>query len=481
MSRKVGIALAVVLVAVGVSLASPWKRLERGRSQSQLSPPTGRNQRPPTSVPHVKAGHRVVYPLKVSSNRRYLVDQRDVPFLVVGESPQSMIGNLSLKEGAAYLANRKAAGFNALWVDLLCVEYTACRSDGTTLDGIKPFTTPGDLSTPNPAYFARADAMIRLAAKAGMVLFLDPIETGGWLEVLRDNGVAKDYAYGRFLGRRYRNFGNIVWSNGNDFQSWRQASDDAVVLAVAKGIRSVDRAHIQTVELDSPESGSLDDPRWRSVIELDAAYTHVPTYAKVLAEYNRKNFMPVYMAEAGYEFEQNSPSYSRGDPPILRRQEYWSSLAGATGQFYGNRYTWTFTDGWREHLDTLGSVQVTYLVKLFAGLPWFRLVPDQAHRIVTAGYGTLTTSGNVGSSDYVTTASARDGKLAISYLPTGGTITVNMRRLAGRIRGRWYDPTNGKHSRVSGSPFLSSGSVKLTPPGENADGDQDWVLVLTGR
>jgi Protein of unknown function (DUF4038)/Putative collagen-binding domain of a collagenase len=474
---KVGIALAVVLVAVGVSLASPWKRLERGRTQ--LPPPTGRNQPPPTSVPHVKAGRRVVYPLRVSSNRRYLVDQRNVPFLVVGESPQSMIGNLSLKEAALYLANRKAAGFNALWVDLLCNEYTSCRSDGTTFDGIKPFTTPSDLTTPNPAYFARADAMIRLAAKAGMVLFLDPIETGGWLGVLRDNGVAKAYAYGRFLGTRYKKFGNIVWSSGNDFQSWRQASDDAVVLAVAKGIRSVDRAHIHTVTLDYLKSGSLDDPRWRSVIELDAAYTYFPTYAKVLAEYNRKNFMPVYMAEAGYEFEQNIPSISKGDPPILRRQEYWSILAGATGQFYGNRYTWTFTDGWREHLDTLGSVQVTYLVKLFAGLPWFRLVPDQAHRIVTAGYGTDTSSGNVGSSDYVTTAATPDGKLVISYLPTGGTITVNMRRLTGRVQARWYDPTNGKYSR--NSSFSSSGRVRFTAPGENADGGQDWVLVLAGR
>ena len=206
--------------------------------------------------------------------------------------------------------------------------------------------------------------MIRLAARAGIVLFLDPIETGGWLGVLRHNGVAKARAYGRFLGQRYKSFPNIVWSNGNDFHTWKNRSDDALVLAVAKGIRSVDSAHIQTVELDPRPTSSRDDPRWRSVIELDAAYSYVATYGVVLRAYNRKPPMPVYMAEASYEFEKTS-RISRATPVILRRQAYWSMLSGAAGQFYGNGYTWPFRDGWKDHLDTPGSAQIGHLVKLF--------------------------------------------------------------------------------------------------------------------
>ena len=400
--------------------------------------------------------------------------------MIVGDSPQAMIGNLSLGEAAAYIANRKAAGFNALWVNLLCGKYTGCRSDGTTFDGIKPFRTPGDLSTPNPAYFARADAMIRLAAKAGIVVFLDPIETGGWLDVLRKNGIAKDRAYGQFLGNRYKKFRNIVWMSGNDYQTWSKTSDDEVVLAVARGIRSVD-PHIQTIELNYSSSGSLDDSRWRSVIKLDAAYTYYPTYAQVLKEYNRKSFLPVFMVEAGYEFEQNNPSYSKGDPTNLRRQEYWSVLSGATGQFYGNHYTWQFAEHWRGHLDTPGSIQIGHLVKLFSGLRWFKLVPDQTHQIVTRGYGKFSTSGNAGTSNYVTTAASRDGRLAVSYLPTGGTITVNTARFAGRVKAQWFDPAKGVYLRVSGSPFPRSRKVQVTAPGKNADGGRDWVLVLTAR
>ena len=420
----------------------------------------------------------VAFPLKVSSNRRYLVDHRNRPFLIVGDSPQAMIGNLSVEDAAAFIANRKATGFNALLIDLLCASYTGCRNDGTTFDGIRPFTTPGDLSTPNPAYFARADAIVRLAAQAGMVVFLDPIETGGWLGTLRSNGVAKDRAYGRFLGMRYRSFANIVWSSGNDFQTWEKPADDAAVLAVAEGIQSADRSHIQTVELNYTESASLDDRRWQPLIKLDAAYTYNATYAEVLQEYNRKQFLPVFMVEAGYEFEQNSQSFSRGDPPILRRQEYWSILSGATGQFYGNHYTWQFAEGWKDHLDTPGSAQVGYLAKLFNGLRWFQLIPDQTHRIVTARYGTFDPDRNVGSSNYVTAASTRDGRLAMSYLPTGGTIVVDMARLARPVRGRWFDPTNGTYKAVSGSPFTKPTTVPIATPGRNAAGDRDWVLVL---
>jgi hypothetical protein len=267
--------------------------------------------------------------------------------------------------------------------------------------------------------------------------------------------------------------------SGNDFQTWSNASDDAAVLAVANGIRSADSGHIQTVELNYLNSGSLDDGRWRSMIELDAAYTYLPTYAQVLTEYNRKPFLPVFMIEAGYEFEQNAPYISYGDPAVVRRQAYWSILSGATGQFYGNHYTWQFADGWKDHLDTPGSAQIGYLVSLFGDRRWFRLVPDQAHKIVTAGYGKFSTSGSVRSSNYVTTAGTRDGRLVAAYLPTGDPVTVDMARLAGPVRAHWYDPADGTYVVISGSPFPNSRKVRLETPGKNADGDRDWVLVLT--
>jgi hypothetical protein len=54
-----------------------------------------------------------------------------------------------------------------------------------------PFTVPGDISTPNPVYFQRAEDMIRLTARHGMTVIFDPIETIGWLNTLKANSVEK--------------------------------------------------------------------------------------------------------------------------------------------------------------------------------------------------------------------------------------------------------------------------------------------------
>ena len=183
LGRHTAVLLGVVCISGSMSIASPSAARDVGRIE-----PTGTA--------------RVAFPLKVSANGRYLVDQHNAPFMIVGDSPQAMIGDLSVEDAGTFIADRKTAGFNSLWVNLLCNKGTGCREDGSTFDGIKPFLKAGDLSTPNPAYFARAGAIIRLAAKANLVVFLDPSETAGWLTVLRNNGIAKSRAYGRFSDER---------------------------------------------------------------------------------------------------------------------------------------------------------------------------------------------------------------------------------------------------------------------------------------
>ena len=85
--------------------------------------------------------HATNYPLKVSStNPRILVDQDNVPFLMVGDSPQSPWAHLSPAEDAAYLANRARHGMNSLWIDMLTSPYVGGRSDSTLYNGTKPFT-----------------------------------------------------------------------------------------------------------------------------------------------------------------------------------------------------------------------------------------------------------------------------------------------------------------------------------------------------
>jgi Protein of unknown function (DUF4038)/Putative collagen-binding domain of a collagenase/HYR domain len=420
--------------------------------------------------------------VSVGPTGRYLVDQSGAPFLITGDSPQAMIGVLTDADAEYFFADRKAYGFNTVWINLLCNSYTGCNADGSTWDGIAPFTTPGDFSTPNEAYFGRADRIIRLAGQHGLVVILDPAETGGWLGTMVANGVDNLRAYGRYLGERYKDFPNIIWMSGNDYQDWGP-TNDPYVTAVAQGIQDVDTRHIQTVELNYPTSSSLDDPTWAPIIRLNASYTHSSTYEQVLTDYNRPNFLPTFLVEGTYEFEQNNSSYPYGDPHALRRQEYWSILSGATGQLYGNHYTWGFLcnqrdnagnciDGWKSQLDTPGAVQVGYLTALLEPRAWYDLVPDQAHTVVTAGYGVY------GADDYVTAARTPDGTLAMAYVPTARTITVGMSKLSGPVTARWYDPAAGSFTPITGSPFTNTGDRQFTTPGNNADGNEDWVLVL---
>ncbi len=287
------------------------------------------------------------------------------------------------------------------------------------------------------------------------------------------------------------------------FRHGKMLTDDALVQAVARGIRSSDKNHIHTVELDYLTSGSLDDPTWAPLIELNAAYTYFPTYARVLTEYNRANYKPVFLVEANYEFE-NLGCTDGGSPNNLRRQGYWAMLSGATGQVYGSGDIWKFEKGWETKLDSPGAIQLGYLKDLFASRNWNDLVPDQTHSLVTSGYDSLagyigkfadyigkdcesrifafikkhTGFGSITTNDYVTAARTPDGSLAMAYLPSIRTITVDMSKLAGPTEARWYDPTNGTYLEVEGSPFANAGSKQFTPPGNNSAGDGDWILVL---
>jgi hypothetical protein len=74
--------------------------------------------------------------------------------------------------------------------------------------------------------------------------------------------------------------------------------------------------------------------------------------------------------------------------------------------------------------------------------------------------------------DYVTAAKTPDGRLALIYLPTKRTISVNREALPTGSRAAWIDPASGASRPV---PM----SDTFTTPGTNAGGDGDWLLLLT--
>ena len=53
-----------------------------------------------------------------------------------------------------------------------------------------------------------------------------------------------------------------------------------------------------------------------------------------------------------------------------------------------------------------------------------------------------------------------------------------MTNLKANASGKWFDPSNGAYTSIAGSPFANKGTQQFTPPGNNHDGESDWVLVL---
>jgi Protein of unknown function (DUF4038)/Putative collagen-binding domain of a collagenase len=434
------------------------------------------------------------YPLVASSNHRYLVDQNGTPVLLEGDGSAQTLFQRVPSVVTTYLTDRAAHGFNALWIHLLVNNQDGGNANGLTDDGIAPFTGTiqsgtcdsgpcYDLSTPNPAYFARVDQIVNIAASMGFVVFMDTLENDSYLQLFEVNGATKVTGWAQYAVDRYKSFSNIVWMTGNDFQSWNtSASDNQMAADIMSTIAAADTTHLQTTELNWYISGSLDDSLLVPYTSLAGVYTYYPTYYEVLKEYNSTaRTAPVFLEETYYEGWNNSSLYPAvATDLMLRKPTYWTVLSGGlAGYFYGSIW-YDFHSGWQSGIDTTAVTQFSYWKALFTSLAWYNLVPDQGHAIVTAGYGTPTGngSGNIQTDNYVTAAGTPDGSLVIAYLPASTTITVDMSKLSGTVTAQWYDPTNGTYTAVSGSPFPNSGTQSFASPGNNNAGDPDWVLVL---
>ena len=207
-----------------------------------------------TAVPSFAA---TAWPLKISANGRYFLDQNNAPTIMIGDAEFSAVSQLTTGQLTTLFSDRQSKGFNSVLVALLCTSYTGCASSGQTAGGISPFTSGSspsnyDLSTPNSTYFALYTAAVSLAASYGLEVIIDPIETGGWLTTLQNNGDTKAYNYGVYIGNLFKGYTNVPISTGNDFGTYTLTSDNTLVGEVMAGIASVDTSHLQTIELGSP-------------------------------------------------------------------------------------------------------------------------------------------------------------------------------------------------------------------------------------
>jgi len=488
-SSKISCALICIFLCLPVACSSGTPSVGASANAAPAFPATGQATTATTYA----------YPLKISKSSRYLVDQNNKPFRIQGDSAQSLIANLTYPEAQIFFADRQAKGFNTININLLERKFAVHAP--ANRNGAPPFTSPGDFSKPNEAYFSFADSIIDLAASKGMLISFAAMYLGysggdeGWWSELTNsvNTQSVCYSFGLYVGNRYKNRKNIFWVIGGDFMPPRGSEGEARLLKFMEGVKAAGATQLWSGDWE-PNTIATDEPSFAPFMDLNAVYSYGlkgkfgATYVESRNAFDYSPPRPAYLKETRYENEHGPD----GEPAAVRNAQYRAIFGGSTaGAFFGHRDIWEFSTDkwwsgfdfghapWQKALNSPGTYDMVRLGQLLDALPWFDLVPSGSAGskdfIVQGG-------GNYGDADYIAAAAASDGKLLLAYIPPtvrgSVTISIDLARLSGSAHARWFDPASGKYTEISQNSLPNRGAMRFMTPGKNSAGATDWVFVL---
>jgi hypothetical protein len=412
------------------------------------------------------------WPLRVNASGRTLETQNGTPFLIAADTAWCMINGLTDTQIDTYLAARKAQGFNAIQF-MLMAKHSGCAVGGGSVDryGNSPFTLgDGDWSVPNPAYWARVDAILNKVKAQDMLAIVTPAYLGyscyygdqGWCGVMEAQSTQRMSAFGTFLGNRYKAQGNIVWIAGGDANPMDYPGMDAKVDALMSALSAADTGrHIITGHAGRHVSAfqGFGTHAW---LTMNSAYDGESCpddsmAAQIATEYARTPVKPLLSIEQLYDQEGATG-------PCLANQFLGIALGGGVGQSHGNGVVWDFAATWNSPGAGINSPIArvhTNAAKLVRSRPYWLFAPDYAHTTVTAGYGS--------GASAVATARATTGETIMAYVPVSGTvITVNMTKISGSsATAYWYDPSAdaatliGTYATIGTRSFASPGTARV--------------------
>jgi hypothetical protein len=398
------------------------------------------------------AAERPVYPVKVSDNGRYFVDQRGTPVFWLGTTQWQLFREYKIEDVRTILEKTADKGFVFAQVMLAGV------GDGTkpNVYGEKPWINDNSL-TPNEAYFKNVDAVLQIAGENNVVISLS-LYHQRWRKIITaDNG----RAWAKWLAQRYKDVPNIVWSMTPE----AKPEFVPVLRALAAGLHEGDGGnHLITFKPDpSPFSSSfLHGESWLAFNGMQTWKDVQLIYPMVTHDYNLQPAKPVLMGEGAYE---HGSEYGFDVTPLwIRRQAYYSYLAGAH-HTYGHNDSWRVLPTWKQALDAPGAVQLGILKKTFLGLSqWWYLVPDQS---------VFATGGQTQGQILNLAARHKDGKWVMAYLGSKASFSIHMDKIAGaKADARWVDPKTGD-ATAAGS-FPTTGTQSFVTP----EGWEDAILIL---
>ena len=396
-----------------------------------------------------------VYPVKVSSNGRYMVDQRGDPVFWLGTTQWQLFREYTLDDAKLILDKSRDKGLVFVQVMLMGVG----NGTKTNVYGHKPWIDNNPL-TPNEGYFQNVDAVMQAARERNLIISMTLYHQRYRKFITLENA----RAWAKWLAQRYKDTPNIVWS------MTPEAKPDfiPVLRELAAGLHEGDGgAHLITFKPDpAPFSSSfIHGEPWLDFDSMQTWKSVELIYPMVTKDYNLKPVKPVLMAEGAYE--AGSEYGFEVTPLWIRRQAYYSYLAGAH-HTYGHNDSWRVLPTWKQALDAPGAVQLGILKKVFLDRQeWWTLVPDQT---------LFAKGGNTNGTILNLAARHQQGKWVMVYLGSSASFSINLEKIRGVniAKAFWIDPRNG--SAVSIGSFSRAGVKEFSTP----DGWEDALLVLEG-
>lgn len=432
--------------------------------------------------------------LSVSENHRFLVTEEGEPFFWLGDTGWEMLHRLDRSEMEQYMRDRAGRGFTVIQTVIIS------EIDGLTfpnMEGNLPLNE-FDPYQPNESYFELVDFAVKKAEEFGLVLALLPTwyrnVLPGSHPLLNEEAVFNPenaYAYGKFLGERYKDAPNIVWVLGGD---WPAGPQIEIWDLMARGLNEGDSAfHLVTYHPRGQQTSStwLHSREWLdfNMVQTGHQAPSFNVYDWISNDYNLTPEKPVINGEPSYEeigiwF---NPVNGRHDDYEVRKQAYWSVFAGAFGHTYGNNNIWQMNrddessriwpnQTWDKALDSPGAGQMGYLRRLMESRPFLERIPDQdillgENPSYASDHIRVTRDGTKGEGD---------ATYIMAYLPYYKSFKINTDVISGnRLKVWWYNPTNG-------FAFLQ-GVIENTGVFEFSNWDElikegvdgpDWVLLI---
>jgi hypothetical protein len=435
--------------------------------------------------------------LKVSENRRFLVQEDGRPFFYLGDTAWELLHRLDRDRAIEYLNLRARQKFTVIQAVALA------ELDGITdpnpygdlplidRDPARPAVTPG--ADPKNAkaydYWDHVEFIIDEANRRGIYIGLLPT-WGRW--VRNDRRLADQIfntenaqRYGEFLGKRFGKK-SIIWILGGDrlaqgFEPvWRALARGIVIGIAGKEDYSV---ALMTFHPNGGHSSSeyFHDDAW---LDFNMQQTgHGPadrteSWNRIKADYDRTPVKPVVDGEPLYEDHpigfRLAREYGYSLDAHVRQRAYWDVFSGACGHTYGNHSVWQMAapgrlpiNGpllyWYDAVHRPGAAEMQYVRALIESRPVLSRVPDQS----------LVADSLQGADHIVAT---RGDGYAFIYSAQGRPFTVNMGKISGnRVKAWWYNPRTGSSEPID--TFENRGQREFACPSLGGFGT-DIVLVL---